>query len=151
MPKEKDSKPRRNTSKRYRYWQDSIKSIIEPGDGKEKTPSIDVGVKLREIRTKRGLSIRALAKIAGLNFNTLSLIENKKSSPSVSTLNQLAQALEVPITAFFEAESPQPEVVFQIAGERPQANFSHGLVEDLGRVNIGRRNSITTHIGPGSR
>ena len=93
---------------------------------------IDVGRRLRELRTEQGYSIRALAEISGLNFNTLSLIENDKSSPSVSTLQQLARALQVPITAFFEAMPAQERVVFQKAGERRRAVFAHGTLEDMG-------------------
>ncbi|MFO7583430.1 MAG: helix-turn-helix transcriptional regulator [Anaerolineales bacterium] len=59
---------------------------------------IDVGSRLRVIRTNQGLSIRALAERSGLNVNTLSLIENGKTSPSVSTLQALAQSLAVPIS-----------------------------------------------------
>jgi transcriptional regulator with XRE-family HTH domain len=98
----------------------------------EPTPnSIDVGHQLRELRTGRGLSIRALAEASGLNVNTLSLIENGKTSPSVSTLQQLAMALGVPITAFFESDPPQKRIVFQKTGQRRRAAFSHGTLEDL--------------------
>ena len=58
-----------------------------------------VGRRLKEIRLRRGLSLRALADRSRLNVNTLSLVENGKSSPSVGTLQQMAEALEVPITA----------------------------------------------------
>jgi transcriptional regulator with XRE-family HTH domain len=95
------------------------------------TGAVDVGRQLRELRLKAGLSIRALAELSDLNVNTLSLIENGKSSPSVSTLQQLAKALEVPITTFFEIESPPQSIVFQKSGHRPRADFSHGTLEDL--------------------
>ena len=54
---------------------------------------INLGQRLQDLRQERGLSQRALAELSGLNFNTLSLIENDKSSPNVSTLQQLADAL----------------------------------------------------------
>ncbi|MBN1538283.1 MAG: cupin domain-containing protein [Anaerolineales bacterium] len=93
---------------------------------------VNVGKKLREIRIASGLSIRSLAKMSGLNTNTLSLIENGKTSPSVSTLQQLAEALRVQITAFFETERPEKREVFQKNGKRIQAKFSHGKLENLG-------------------
>lgn len=62
---------------------------------------------MRELRTERGLSIRALAEASGLAVNTLSLIENGRISPSVSTLYRAASALGVVITAFFELPAPQ--------------------------------------------
>jgi transcriptional regulator with XRE-family HTH domain len=93
---------------------------------------IDVGRKLRELRAAQGLSIRALAEQSGLNVNTLSLIENRRTSPSVSTLQQLAQSLQVPISAFFETDHGNKQVIHQQAGNRPLAAFTHGTIEDLG-------------------
>lgn len=61
-----------------------------------------LGNRLRELRRQQGLSLRALAEKSGLSANTLSLIENGKTSPSVATLQQIALALNIPITAFFE-------------------------------------------------
>ncbi|RPI88971.1 MAG: cupin domain-containing protein [Chloroflexi bacterium] len=94
--------------------------------------NIDVGRRLREIRMGRGLSIRALAESSQLNVNTLSLIENGRTSPSVGTLQVIAQTLQVPISAFFETDDGQKKVVYQRTGNRPHAVFTHGLVEDLG-------------------
>lgn len=94
--------------------------------------SIDVGARLRMLRAGAGLSIRALAERSGLNVNTLSLIENGKTSPSVSTLQQLAGALGVPVTEFFETTKGSKTVVHQKNSERPRALFAHGVMEDLG-------------------
>jgi quercetin dioxygenase-like cupin family protein/DNA-binding XRE family transcriptional regulator len=96
------------------------------------TSSIDVGGRLRILRAGAGLSIRALAERSGLNVNTLSLIENGKTSPSVSTLQQLAQGLGVPVTEFFQAIEGDKTIVYQQGGKRPQAVFAHGVMEDLG-------------------
>jgi transcriptional regulator with XRE-family HTH domain len=95
-------------------------------------PSIDVGRNLRDLRAEKGLSIRSLAELSGLNVNTLSMIENGKSSPSVSTLQQLASALAVPITAFFETDMIKNNVSYQKIGQRPQAAFAYGTLADLG-------------------
>ncbi len=93
---------------------------------------INVGQRLRELRLHSGLSIRALAEKSGLNFKTLSLIENGKTSPSVSTLQLLAKGLEVPITVFFENNTPKTHIAFLKAGQRRRAAFAHGMMEDLG-------------------
>jgi transcriptional regulator with XRE-family HTH domain len=93
---------------------------------------INVGRKLRDLRAEKRLSIRSLAELSGLNVNTLSLIENGKSSPSVSTLQQLAGALAVPITAFFEKEILQNDISYQKKDQRKQAAFAHGTLADLG-------------------
>ncbi len=93
---------------------------------------IDVGRCLRQLRIQRELSIRSLAVQSGLNVNTLSLIENGRTSPSVSTLQLLASALNVPITAFFKDDLPRNNISYQKAGERPKATFAYGTLEDLG-------------------
>ena len=104
-----------------------------------------VGQKLRTIRKARKLSIRSLAEKSGLSVNTLSLIENGKTSPSVSTLYQLARPLNVPITAFFENDHNARRIVYQRAGERPQIVFSQGHVEKLneGMPRLGSEPFIT--------
>lgn len=91
-----------------------------------------MGRRLRELRVARGFSLRALAAKSGLNVNTLSLIENQRTSPSVSTLQQLAQTLQVFISAFFETNQGNKQVVYQKTGSRPRAAFTHGSIEDLG-------------------
>ncbi|MBN1303501.1 MAG: cupin domain-containing protein [Anaerolineales bacterium] len=92
---------------------------------------ISVGQRLREIRTSRRLSLKSLAQMSGLNINTLSLIENERTSPSVSTLQQLALSLQVPITEFFEMDHGIKKLVHQKQGKRPQVTFQHSSMEDL--------------------
>jgi len=100
---------------------------------------VDVGQNLRRLRTERDLSLRALADASDLNINTLSLIENGRISPSVSTLQKLAVALGVPMAAFFEVGSERQSIIFQRMNQRPRAAFSHGTLEDLGTELAGRR------------
>jgi transcriptional regulator with XRE-family HTH domain len=93
---------------------------------------ITVGNCLRELRTARDLSMRALARACGLSANTIGLIEQGKTSPSVSTLQVLATALHVPITAFFEDRAPAKSVVFTPANDRAQVALPDGVLERLG-------------------
>ncbi len=114
--------------------------IIEgDGDPLEQTPAeLMVGRNLRDLRTKRGLSLRALAELSGLNVNTLSLVENGKSSPSVGTLQQLAQAMDVPITTFFETEQIEKRVVFTQSDQRPLAVLGRTQMQNLGKDLVGK-------------
>jgi transcriptional regulator with XRE-family HTH domain len=82
--------------------------------------------------------LRALAEQSGVSLNTLSLIENGKVSPSVSTLQRIAQTLEVPITALFERESPRSDLVLVRSESRLKVAFSHGSLEDLGAGMVDR-------------
>jgi transcriptional regulator with XRE-family HTH domain len=92
-----------------------------------------VGCKVHEIRTRRHYSLRELAGRSCLNINTLSLIENDKTSPSVSTLQQLSGALDVPIAAFFQSEPVQKRVVFTPHDARPQTDFATTHMQNLGK------------------
>ena len=116
----------------FRRWQRGSAVTVESTSNSSTPPLIEVGRNLRDLRIERELSIRSLAEISGLNVNTLSLIENGKSSPSVSTLQQLASALAVPITDFFETDMIKNNVSYQKASQRPQAVFAHGTIADLG-------------------
>ena len=94
--------------------------------------SVDVGQRLRALREERGVSMRSLARRSGLSANALSMIERNLTSPSVSTLNKLAAAMEVPITAFFRQEPDRSNVVFRKASERTRVPFMRGIWEGLG-------------------
>jgi transcriptional regulator with XRE-family HTH domain len=63
-----------------------------------------LGSRLRALRSERGLSQRELASQAGISANAISLIERDENSPSVSTLQNLAGALNVKMSYFFDEE-----------------------------------------------
>jgi transcriptional regulator with XRE-family HTH domain/predicted Fe-Mo cluster-binding NifX family protein len=111
---------------------------------KEKTSSnlitteIQVGRKIREVRNRKGFSLRALADRSGLNINTLSMVENGKSSPSVSTLQLLAIALDVPIVTFFESDPVEKKIVFTAANQRPSTSFGSTVMQNLAEDLAGR-------------
>jgi transcriptional regulator with XRE-family HTH domain len=111
---------------------------------------IRVGQSIRNIRVQRGLSLRSLSEMCGLNINTLSLIENDRTSPGIGTLQQLADGLGVPITQFFPA-AVQGELVHQKHGQRLSLSFQHGSIENLsaGMPRFGAELLIVT-IEPGS-
>jgi len=94
--------------------------------------SVNVGIRLREMRQGMDISMRALAARSGLSANALSMIERGKTSPSVSTLYKLADALGVPITTFFGAQASRDRIVFIKAETRTRVPFRGGLWEGLG-------------------
>lgn len=124
-------------------------------EARDSAPSgkVDVGRRLRALREERQFSIRALAEASGLAVNTLSLIENGKTSPSVSTLQQIAMALDVPITSFFEAEEPRSRLIFLKADCQQTTALIHGTLADLGAGMAQRKIEpmlITLDVGAGS-
>jgi transcriptional regulator with XRE-family HTH domain len=94
--------------------------------------SVNVATSLRELREARNISMRTLATKSGLSANALSMIERGKTSPSVSTLYKLADALGVSITAFFGAQTDKKQVIFLKSDERTRMSFTRGVFEALG-------------------
>ena len=90
-----------------------------------------VGRCIRELRTKKGLSLRALAELSGLSTNAISLIERGDNSPTVSSLHSLATALVVPITAFFEQHA-DGQVIHLKKNQRPTSETAGVKMENLG-------------------
>ena len=72
--------------------------------------TIDVGAHLRAVRQMYGLSQRELAKRAGVTNGTISLIEQNRVSPSVSSLKKVLDGVPMSLAEFFTldlAQSPQ--------------------------------------------
>ena len=57
------------------------------------------------IRRAQGLSQRELAKLAGIHYSTISLIEKGNRNPSDKVGNKIAKALDVPRAAIFFTRS----------------------------------------------
>lgn len=92
----------------------------------------DVGIRIRNLRNERGLSLRALAELSELSPNTISLIERGETSPSVSTLHRLATALGVHISSFFIEPSERAQLILTPANERIRSGSGSVLLESLG-------------------
>ncbi len=60
-----------------------------------------IGQEVRNFRRRLNLKGVELAKLSGLTPGALSKIENGQVSPSLATLQAIAQALSVPVTALF--------------------------------------------------
>lgn len=90
-----------------------------------------VGQRIRELRTKQGLSLRALAELSRLSTNAISLIERGDNSPTVSSLHALATALAVPITALFEPQG-DGQVIHLKRDRRPTSETAGVRMENLG-------------------
>jgi len=78
---------------------------------------IAIGREIRTFRTKMGLTIAELAKLADLSSGMLSKIENGNTSPSLATLRALSRALNIPVTAFFRKYEEDRDASFVKDGE----------------------------------
>lgn len=86
--------------------------------------SLEIGCKVRSLRKRQQLTATELAGAAGLSFGMLSKIEHGTISPSLRTLQALAQALCVPITHLFEDANRPRHAQFTKAGSQYQRDDS---------------------------
>jgi transcriptional regulator with XRE-family HTH domain len=78
------------------------------GKRKPKAKSIDadVGARIRAVRLQRKLRLQQVALRTGLSIGFISQIERGISSPSLSALTHLADALDVSLSQLFDAPRP---------------------------------------------
>lgn len=72
----------------------------------------DIGARLLAMRKAAGLSQRQLAERAGVPHAQISVIEQNRSSPSVSTLRKVLNGLSLTLADFFEQERQAAEGPF---------------------------------------
>ena len=61
----------------------------------QEAQDLDIGVRLQAVRKSKGLSQRELAKRVGVTNSTISLIEQNKVSPSISSLKKVLDKLVI--------------------------------------------------------
>ncbi len=61
-----------------------------------------MGLRLRQVREAKRLSLRVLADKAGVTFAAINRIEQAKTSPRLETLERLAKALGVSVRDLIE-------------------------------------------------
>lgn len=90
-----------NLQRPYTYWTKDLTITFED----EKRTSgrrIELGLRLKELRNKRGLSQTELAKLVGVHPSTISQVESDLIYPSLPALLKMAEVLSVEISSFFQ-------------------------------------------------
>ena len=98
---------------------------------KNKTPPINVGDRIRSARRKAKLSQQELAKMSNISINTLSLLERGMTSPTIATLQKLADTLNVELSSFFLFSKIEQHVFFSKASKREPIHITEGFFYDL--------------------
>jgi transcriptional regulator with XRE-family HTH domain len=65
---------------------------------------MDIGFRLQVVRKAKGISQRELAKRVNVTNSTISLIEQNKVSPSVSSLKKVLDGIPISLADFFTAD-----------------------------------------------
>ncbi len=83
---------------------------------RERNLELAIGREVRSYRQTQRLTVKELSEQTGLSIGMLSKIENGVTSPSLTTLQTLANALNIPLTALFRRYEEKREVVHTKAG-----------------------------------
>lgn len=111
-------------------------------EAREKNLEVAIGREVRALRKKHSVTVADLAKKTGLSIGMLSKIENGATSPSLTTLQVLANALSVPITSFFRTFEEKREAVFVKSGT--------GVEADRSGTRAGHQYNLLGHLGANS-
>jgi transcriptional regulator with XRE-family HTH domain len=82
-----------------------------------------IGLRVRELRVDRGLSLADLAEQSGVSRSMISLVERGEASPTAVVLEKLAGGLGVMLPSLFDAgpdEAPQHRGPLARRDEQPQ-------------------------------
>ena len=69
----------------------------------------DFGLRLKELRNKKGITQYQLAEIVGIDPKHMSHIETGRSFPKADLIEKFADALDIDYTKLFKTEHLQPK------------------------------------------
>lgn len=105
----------------------------------EKNLEVAIGREVRAFRKQQNMTVVALSELTGLSIGMLSKIENGNTSPSLTTLQALANALSVPLTAFFRGFEESRGAVLTKSGQ--------GIEMERRGTRAGHQYKLLGHIG----
>lgn len=79
--------------------------------------TLDIGKRLKEIRSARRLSQRELAKRTGVANASISQIESNRLNPTVGALKRILDGIPISLAAFFDESGSRQEQIFFAAEE----------------------------------
>ena len=114
-----------------------------------------IGEHIRRLRLKRHVSVRAFAAQTGFSPSFISQLENGQVSPSLGSLQKIAEALDVTLGEFFAAAASEAEedmVVRPADRRRLDSTWTDVHLEALGSMNRSRRlEPVLAIFGVGGR
>ena len=98
-----------------------------------------IGREIKALRLQQAITIAELSVQTGLSISMLSKIENGATSPSLKTLQSLADALSTPITSFFRRYEETRNAVHTKAGQ--------GVETERAGTRAGHHYTLLGHLG----
>lgn len=108
-------------------------------DEREKILEIAIGREIRAHRRQKKMTVAELAQLTGISIGMVSKIENGNTSPSLSTLQTLSNALGVTLTSFFRRFEESRTAIHTKAGE--------GVEMERAGTRAGHQYNLLGHIG----
>lgn len=112
-----------------------------------------VGAWVRRLRTEQGMSLRSLASRTDFSPSFISQVENGVVSPSIASMEKIAQVLGVTLGEFFAAAAGGEDGLIVRSGSRLQmpSAWSKGKIEALGPMTGRRLEPVLISLEPGGR
>ncbi len=104
---------------------------------KKPVDELDVAPRLRALRARRNLSLRALSRETGIAVSFLSALERGRNNVSVAKLKAIVDALGVTLADFFSQSPPPPEQIVYRKHELKEISGQKGV--SFKDVAIGRK------------
>lgn len=89
------------------------------------------GEKIRSVRERKGLTLKAVAEMAGVSESLVSQIERNKVSPAIDTLLALADALDINLEFLFEEYHRKRPVQMILKEERREVQDGDILYREI--------------------
>lgn len=111
-----------------------------------------LAIRLKEARRAKGLSLDAVARLSGVSRSMVSQIERAESSPTVATLWNLTQALQVDFAGLLEARIERDIRVVQAAAAPVIADPGRDVVIRIlsAPQTVGEHEIYEIRLGPGA-
>ena len=104
-------------NKSFPYWSRGMEVTLDSGG--QTARQINLGMRLKGLRTRRGISQTELAKLVGVTPSTISQVESNLIYPSLPALFKMAEVLSITVGSFFQESAT--------AGNRPLFPSSGGV------------------------
>ncbi|MBU4317183.1 MAG: helix-turn-helix domain-containing protein [Proteobacteria bacterium] len=109
------------------YWNKGIDVHFD--SEKKSTGRLELGFRIKELRTQARLSQSALAKFIGVTPSTISQVENNQIYPSLPALIKIAEILKISASSLFKETETVTEPVRFSESDRVEVQFA-GLPKD---------------------
>ena len=95
---------------------------------------LKIGSRIREIRTKRGMSQAKLAEAANISLPNISYIELGKTRMQLSTFVRICEALQVSSDSLLRADVPEVNNIYQNEFSELLSDCSPAEIDTILRV-----------------